>query len=261
MTAYDDLRTEISARYQNLSNRLQQIARFALDDPDAMALETIAMIRFAKTFGFDGFSGMQRIFRSRLVDRTPRYRERIRDLQKCADQSMQTAEGVLSHFVESGVNALGHLLEEISREGLEKAVQLLESAKTIHIVGQRRSFPTAAYLFYGISELGCRCQLIDNIGGMVDQQSQQIARSDVLIAISFPPYGIETLNVVDRTVQRAVPVIAITDSAVSPLHSVAAVSFEVEEATVNGFRSLSATMCLAASLVVRLGQVLEMPTN
>jgi DNA-binding MurR/RpiR family transcriptional regulator len=272
MTAYDDLRTEISAQYSDLSNRLQQVARFALDNPDAMALETIAeiarrasvqpstMIRFAKAFGFDGFSDMQRLFRSHLVDRTPRYRERIHDLQANGDQSLKTADGILTHFVESGVNALRHLCEEIPAERLERAIRLLKLGRTIHVAGQRRSFAVASYLAYGFWQLGLSCQLADNVGGMFEQQTQQLGKGDVLVAVSFQPYAAETLCVAERAAQQGVPVIAITDAALSPLRPLAAVSFEIEEASVKGFRSLSATMGLAAALVVSLGQSLETQT-
>lgn len=268
MAAYDDLRTEISAQYKTLSDRLQVIASFALDNPDVIALETIAtisqragvqpsaVVRFAKAFGFDGFSGMQRLFRSRLVDNRPLYRERIRDLQKGVSQNLKTPESVLAVFIEAGVSALQQLREEASPEKLERAVRLLRMAHTIHVIGQRRSFAPAVYLSYGLRQLGCACQLIDNIGGMLEQQTLQITKGDALIAISFSPYSQETLSVVEEAVQAGVPVIAITDVTLSPLYSLATVSFEVEEASVKNFRSLSATMCLAISLIISLGQSL-----
>jgi len=271
MTIYDDLRTEISTRYKDLSDRLQLIARFALDNPDVIALETIAVIseragvqpsavvRFAKAFGFDGFSDMQRLFRSRLVDARPRYRERIQELKRDADKSLKTPDGILAHYVEAGVSSLRQLREEATAEKLERAVRALKVAKTIHIVGQRRSFAPAAYLSYGLYQLGCSCRLIDNIGGMIEQQTRQIARGDAVIAVSFAPYGAETLAVVERAGELGVPVIAITDTAFSPLHGPAAVSFDVEEASVKDFRALSATMCLAVTLIVALGQTLGSP--
>jgi len=268
MTIYEDLRTEISTRYKDLSDRLQLIARFALDNPDVIALETIAVIsrragvqpsavvRFAKAFGFDGFSDMQRLFRSRLVDARPRYRERIQELKRDADTSLKTPDGILAHYVEAGMSSLEQLREEATAEKLERAIRALKVAKTIHVVGQRRSFAPAAYLSYGLCQLDRSCRLIDNIGGMIEQQTRQIARGDALIAVSFAPYGAETLAVVERATELGVPVIAITDTAFSPLHGPATVSFDVEEASVKDFRALSATMCLAVTLVVALGQAL-----
>ena len=75
----DELRAAILDRYDGLSKRLQQIARYVLDEPNELALETLAVIadrsgvqpsaivRFAKSFGFDGASQMQRLFRDGLL--------------------------------------------------------------------------------------------------------------------------------------------------------------------------------------------------
>ena len=52
---------------------------------------------------------------------------------------------------------------------------------------------------------------------------------------------------------RGVPVIAITDSAFSPLVQFATIWFEVAEADFGGFRTLSATMALSMALTVGIG--------
>jgi DNA-binding MurR/RpiR family transcriptional regulator len=51
-----------------------------------------------------------------------------------------------------------------------------------------------------------------------------------------------------------VPIVAITDSSFSPLAQFAEVWFEVAEADFAGFRSLSATMALAMTLTVGVGE-------
>ena len=60
---------------------------------------------------------------------------------------------------------------------------------------------------------------------------------------------------------RGVAVIALTDSPVSPIHASAKLAFELLEMEVSGFRSLSASMCLALGLVVTLGERLEREGN
>jgi DNA-binding MurR/RpiR family transcriptional regulator len=259
--SYDALRAEISARHDGLSRQLQKIARFALSHPNEMALETVAaiaamaevqpssLIRFAKAFRFDGFSEMQRVFRSRLVDRVPSYSERIKGLTGGTG-----ATDVLTHFVDAGIHALQHLRDEMRPESLERAIELLAQANTIHVVGQRRSYPVAAYLAYALGHLGRRAHLVDNVGGMAFQQAAWIADGDALIAVSFRPYAQETVEIAKESRNRGVPVITITDGPLSPLASLAAVTFEIEDAEVRSFRSLTATMCLAVTLVVGLGQ-------
>ena len=262
---YDELRAEISARHSSLSRRLQQIAEYALENPNDMALETVAviadraevhpssLIRFGNAFGFDGFSDMQRVFRSRLVDRLPSYSERIKTLRSDAGDG-EGAVNALDHFAEAGIRALEHLREEIQPGSLEAAIDILAGAEIVHVVAQRRAFPVAAYLAYALSHLDCRAHLLDSIGGMLGEQVHTMAPGDALIAVSYKPYAPETLKSVQAAKDADIPIIGITDNPLSPVTPLATVSFEVEEAQVRGFRSLTASMCLAMSLVVGLGQ-------
>jgi DNA-binding MurR/RpiR family transcriptional regulator len=263
-TSYDLLRADLAAKRPDLSPRLRQIVDYALRNPNDMALETIAviaaradvprssLIRFAQAFGFDGFSAMQRVFRSQLVERTTDYAERIRGLRR-----QDVANGpasVLDRLAASGIEALEHLRGATPPELVERAVGLLASAEIIHLVGQRRSFAAAAYLAYAFGQLGARAHLLDGIGGMTLSQAGLIGPHDVLVAVSFAPYAPETVEVAQRAQQRAVPVVALTDGPLSPLLPLATAAFEIEDAEFHGFRSLSATMCLALTLIVRLGQ-------
>jgi DNA-binding MurR/RpiR family transcriptional regulator len=264
---FDELKLQISSEHDKLSKRLRQIAEFAIAEPDRMALETVAaigrrakvqpstLIRFAKHFGYDGFSDMQRVFRSRLIDRALTYSQRIRDAQAEGVAPTLTGE-VLAHFAEADHAALRHLQAETPPADLDRAVELMAQAEIVGVIAQRRSFPIAAYLAYGLAHLGRRVHLIDGIGGMGAEQTRLLGPRDLLIAISYKPYAPETLEMARAAAERGVKIVAMTDTALSPLPPLTAVSFEVEEASLHGIRSLTASMCLAVTLVVGLGQKL-----
>ncbi len=267
---HDELIREISGQYDDLSPRLKQIARFVLDHPNEVALDTIAtvalhskvqpssLIRFAKALGYSGYSEMQRVFRDRLVATKPSYSQRIRELKDTQDnQDFDDPRIVLEHFVAAHNEALKHLLAEVSTESLQEAVRLLRSAEHIHLLAMRRAFPVACYLFYALNNLDRRAFLIDNVGGMLSEQASWIGDKDVLVAISYQDYSPEVLAVAERMHGRGVSVIAITDELLSPLVQLASVSFQVEDAAVHDFRSLGASLCLAQALVIALGHQLE----
>ena len=263
-SSFDLLRSDLVAKRDQLSPRLRQIVDFALHNPNDMALETIAviadrarvprssLIRFAQAFGYDGFSAMQRVFRDQLVERTADYAERIRGLRR-SDVASGPAS-VLDRLAAAGIGALEHLRGTTPPEQIERAVALLASADAVHVVGQRRAFAVAAYLAYAIGQLGLRTHLVDGIGGMTMHQADFIGRRDALIAVSFRPYAAETLEVSRRAAEHGAAILALTDGPLSPLLALAGVAFEIEDAELQGFRALSATMCLALTLVVRLGQ-------
>ncbi|HWA51118.1 MAG TPA: MurR/RpiR family transcriptional regulator [Dongiaceae bacterium] len=264
--SYAELNREISTRYETLSKRLRQIAEFALKHPNEIAIESIAviashagvqpsaLIRFAKAFGFDGFSDLQRIFQQRLRESRPSYTERISAMrEEMTGRSDQGPQAILTRFAEANVAALQHLCEETKAADLERAVQILRKAETIHLVAQRRAFPLAAYLYYAVSKIGRRAHLIDAIGGMDTEQRQLMSPKDALVAITYADYTPRVVETVAFAAQRKVPVIGITDQPLSPLTPQSDVVFYVEDAAVHDFRSLGASMCLAQALVVALG--------
>jgi DNA-binding MurR/RpiR family transcriptional regulator len=258
----EGLRAAITASYPNLSKRLQQIAHFALDNTNDMALETVAtiakragvqpssLIRFANTFGFSGFSEMQRVFQSSLLERVPSYSTRMRQSLELGDTQLNNTQEILQEFCQANSVSLRHLSDIVPGQTLEEAVELLSRANVVHILGLRRSFPVAAYLAYALSHSDRHAHLLAGVGGMLTEQTALIGPNDVLIAISANPYAQETVTVVEAAAARGVPIIAITDSALSPIALHAKLSFCIHDAELRGFRSLTATLCLAQTLVV-----------
>jgi len=265
---YDDLKLAMAAQHAHLPKRLREIVEFAIASPDQMALETVAeisarakvqpssLVRFAKYFGFTGFSDMQRVFRSRLVDRAGSYSERIRETQAGTDGD-NSPLGIMNQLIGSITASLQELSRDARQVDLEGAVNLLAKADIIGLVAQRRSFPIAAYLAYALSHLERRAVLIDGVGGLAAEQTRLVGGNGALIAVSFSPYAPETLAIVGQARSQGARIVAITDNALSPLVALADVHFEVSEAQIRGIRSLAATNCIAVSLVVALGQRLE----
>ena len=73
---------------------------------------------------------------------------------------------------------------------------------------------------------------------------------DLLIAVSFHPYARETAEVVTASRARGAQVLAISDSRLSPIAREAELYFEIKDAEVRQFRSLTASLCLAQTLVI-----------
>ena len=267
---YDELQAEIGRRFAGLSRQLQRIARFALERPQDVALDTVAaaatkaevqpsaMVRFAQALGFEGYTDMQRIFRDRLVQRSASYRERIASLRRAAP-ALSRPKAVLHDFVADSITHLSHLEDHVAPERLEHAVRLLASARHIHVLAQRRAFPVACYLAYALGQLELPVSLLDGVGGMVRDQARAMRPGEVLIAVSFRNYSPEVIELAADAFRRGVPVVVITDSAVSPLARSATVAFDLGDASDRPFRSLVEPMCLAQALVVSVGHELTAP--
>ena len=96
---------------------------------------------------------------------------------------------------------------------------------------------------------------------MLGQQAAQAGPDDALIAVSFKPYAPEVVEIVAQRAAAGVPVVAITDSALSPIGRDATLSFEIQEPGDQGFQTLVAPILLAQVLVVGLGRRLAVPTS
>ena len=263
--SYEALEEAIAARYPSLSPQLQRISRFALEYPNDMALETVAnlagrasvqpssMVRFAQALGYDGFSDMQQVFRSHLVNRSDTYRDRIEELQKKGRGGEHNAATTLAEFVNEGMESLALLRDSVSVSDLNKAIKILARADDIYVLAERRAFPVAFYLAYALWRLEQRAHLLDGVGGTLRQQATMVRKKDATIAISFPPYSPQVAEIVAEQHARGVPTVAISDSPVSPVALEADIVFPIKLQSERPFRSLVAPMCLAQTLVVALG--------
>ncbi|CAH5517758.1 putative HTH-type transcriptional regulator YbbH [Klebsiella pneumoniae] len=261
------LQDEIRRRYDTLSKRLKQVARYILDNSNSVAFDTVAsiaqqadvppstLIRFANAFGFSGFNEMKQMFKQHLMEETANYTERARLFrQTTSDEPSppETPTEILNMFTMVNNQALQQLAMQTSSDDLERAVALLGEAENIYVIGLRRSFSVASYLTYALRHLDRKAFLIDGLGGMFTEQLSLVGPKDVVVAVSFSPYAREVVELVELGAQRKARQIAITDSQVSPLAAFSDVCFVVREAQVDGFRSQVASLCLAQTLAVSL---------
>jgi len=264
-TRYDGLARAIADAYPALPNRLQGVARYALDNPDAMALATVAeiardagvppsaVIRFSNAMGYDGYLPMQQVYRERLVARSATYRDRIKALRASAEDPGDLVRPI----IDSAIGELERLREHLDPRALKTAASLVVGARSIHVIAQRRAFPIATYMVYALAQLELRAQLLDNTGGMLKTHAALIGREDLLIAASFRNYAPEVVEVATDCHKRGVPVIAFTDTPVSPLAAAAKVRFDVGDNFALPFRSLVGSMTAAQALVIAIGYALS----
>ncbi|AIU66498.1 Fe-S cluster assembly protein HesB [Vibrio coralliilyticus] len=261
-----ELQDQIRNNYSDLSKRLQQVAKYVLDNSNSVAFDTVAviaqqaevppstLIRFASAFGFSGFNDMKQLFRRNLVEETTSYTDRARLYKQLEGEPHppETPKDILEEFARANSQAMNHLAAQTSAEKLEQAVDILRNAENIYLIGLRRSFSVASYLTYALRHLDKRAFLIDGLGGMFKEQLSMIGPKDAIVSISFSPYAQETVMLSEVASKAGAHQIVITDSQISPLAAFSDVCFVVKEAKVDAFRSQSASLCLAQTLAVSM---------
>ncbi|MEZ5931810.1 MAG: MurR/RpiR family transcriptional regulator [Alphaproteobacteria bacterium] len=259
---FDALRQRIRDRFPELSPHLQRIARASLDEPNSFALQTTPMIaerldiqpstliRFAKEFGYHGFSGLQRVFRQRLIEGSVTVRDQV--LERAEAMSPTDMRALLDETIASHREALTKLTASTDVTELSRAADLLRNARHIYVAGLRRSKPIADYLLYGLIRGERACSPLDFTGGMAGPQTSTIGQEDVLAAIAFPPYS----NLVVETVMDAYVsgrrIFVITDNAESPLARCSEIALFVESDAASRLQPISAAIALVQTLLTAI---------
>lgn len=257
-------RARLAARIGSLPRRLRQCADHIATQTDRIAVLTVAelaagagvppsaVMRFCRIMGFSGFSEMQKLFRDAFTPVWPDYATRLRNLRA---NGAGSPAGLLAEFVEAGRTSLEELAKSADDAALGRAVAVLAGAGTVHVMGARRAFPVASYIAYALERMQVPAMLHDGTGRLDHRAA--LRPGDVLLAITFAPYSDETLALAREARLRGVPVVALTDSADSPLAPGAASVLTVAEVDFGAFRSLSATLALAMALSVAVGAARE----
>jgi DNA-binding MurR/RpiR family transcriptional regulator len=267
---YEGVVNLITRDYAALSPGFQQIARYFTQNPNVIALESISaiaskcgvhpssLVRFAQGLGYTGFKQLQGVFQTRLATAAPGFRERIGALEEeLSRKGGQGPKGFLKDLVVRDIASLQGLLDTVSEEALAEAARLLTSASTIFVAGQLRSEPLAILLRYLLTMLHRRVVLLDPAGGLAPEMARTMGAADVLVAIAFRHYAKEVVAVADIADATNTPMIAVTDSPLSPLARNARVLFTIPEDEYSFSRSLAAPMTLIQSLATATAAALQ----
>ena len=253
----DQLMTQIEQQHASMPKRLREIGTFVLGHPEAIALSTLAelaaetdiatsaFVRFAQTLGFDGFSQMQAVFRQQVRSSWPQYASRLSDM---ADVNPAYHFEALSA---SAVASIKRLSNSVSMEHLEAAVCKLAGAETIWFAAGGRARPVTAYMKYMLTKLGIRTQEFREAPSEAMRELILIGPNDVLLVVSFAPYGELTVKLAQEAASRGAEIVSVTDTMVSPV--ALDTTLLVTEESIFGFRSLCATMNLAQYLAIEIG--------
>ncbi len=205
------------------------------------------VVRFASELGYEGYPEFQKALLELVKNKlTPVQRMEITS-SKLGD------EDILKKVVQSDIDKLRQSIATVSGKDFEFAVNSLANAKTVYILGARTCFSLASFLEVYLNMLLDNVKIITaNSASDVFEQMHRISSDDVLVAISYPRYSQRTLNGVKFAHERDAEIIAITDSAASPIVKYAKASLIAECDLANFVDSLVAPLSLINALIVAL---------
>ena len=257
---------QIDAHLPALTPAERRVAAVVADDPEAVAFGTVAdiarragvsgatVVRLAAKLGFDGFVELQAAVRDEMARRLRPASERIR---------RPAAGDVLGAALATEMANVANTLEGVDRAAFEDAVRLLSGVVTSagrgggRGRGSARVFVLSGDASSGVAglfaaELSMLRPAVVLVGGSevrVARLLADVSPSDVVVVIDLARYDRGVLDAAGRAADRGATLVALTDSALSPLAAVAALSFSASVSGAGPFDSHVGLLALANALL------------
>ena len=250
----------IQEKMTSFSKGQKRIAGYILSDYDKAAFMTAnklgtvvgvsesTVVRFAAELGYEGYPSMQKalqeIVRSKLTSI-----QRIR-----ASNDRLFGSDVVTTVLQADMDKIRSAIESVDRSAFENVVDKLMESRHIYILGVRSSSFLAGYLHFYFHLIFENVTLVtSNSAGDILESILRIGPGDVLVGISFPRYSQSTVKGVRFAHDRGADIVAITDSALSPLYPMASISLLASSDMISFVDSLVAPFSLLNALIVAAG--------
>lgn len=226
------LTDRIVAAFDAMPAQLQTAARYVLDRPNDVALlsmreqarqagvQPATMTRFAKRLGLDGYDAVREMYAETIRNAGPGFSRKAG--AQVASQRIKGDRALAAEMVAKLNAGIACLSEPGALDRFAAAATRLAAAQRIYCLGLRSCHAIAWHLHYVLSLVGERTVLLDSVAGVGRDPIRAAGPKDVLFAVSIAPYTRATIEAARYAHARGVPIVAVTDSEVSPLAQLAA---------------------------------------
>ncbi len=226
----------------------RRIAGVVLHDPTVLAFGTVSelaeraetskpsIVRFAAKLGFDGFTDLQKWIRDELTQQLASPSQRIRH----RDESGTAAR-------DSITDSVNHTIAMLNKDRLIALAKPIADANRVWIISGETSMAGAVVLHSGLSMIRPDVSLVDDHS--TGRELCSAEPSDAAVVFDFARYRRNSITAAQKLDDLGVPIVAITDSPLSPLASIARAWCELDIPAVGPFDS-SIPAVLTAELLV-----------
>jgi DNA-binding MurR/RpiR family transcriptional regulator len=250
---------KIFASLPQLSKKHREIARFVLDNPDAVAFASASevgektgtsaatVVRFCQALGFEGYIQFQKSMRERMsLWRVAIQRLEERMAQRIAEKDL------LTRVLATDIHNIERTAILANGDRFQAAAEDIRRARQVLIVGSGLAAVLVEYLVYSLQRVDVPTRSVTGGEEPLAMALAFIQPDDVVIGISFrrnPRYTIKALEHARTVGARS---IGVADSELSPLLPLADYSFQVIIDNPSNSPSPVAAVSLLNALIVIL---------
>jgi DNA-binding MurR/RpiR family transcriptional regulator len=252
------LTASIVEAFDLLPPQLQTAARYMLDRPDDVALLSMreqarragvppaTMTRLAKRLGLDGYDSVRELYAGAVRAGTLGFAGKA-GVQVEA-QALRGERALAAEMVTLLSRQIAALAEPAALDRLADAATRLHEARRVYCLGLRSCHAAAWHFHYMLSLLGDKTVMLDDAGGTGLDAIRDAGKTDALLVASVEPYARATIEAARYAAGRDVPVVALTDSEVSPLAQIAGNAILVATASPSFFHTMTPLLAVAEIL-------------
>jgi DNA-binding MurR/RpiR family transcriptional regulator len=207
------------------------------------------VVRFATALGYEGYPELQLALQELI-------RIRLTSVQRMEVTNDRIGEGdVLESVLNSDMAKIRSTLDTVSRADFAAASDAIVNAKRIYIIGMRSSASLASFLAFNFRFMFDNVTLVQTTSGSeIFEQLLRVSEGDVVIAISFPRYSKRIINAVEFAHMQGAHIVALTDSALSPIATHADSTLYAKSDMASFVDSLVAPLSIMNALIVDIAR-------
>lgn len=239
----------------NLTPTERRISALLLQDATLLAFGTVSeiaervgtsrpsIVRFATKLGFEGFSDLQNFVRDDLSKQLSTPTHRVRHGQGQGASVRASVE-----------QAVRDIFESLTDERLDALATPIAHAREVWIVTGETSMAGAVVLASGLSMVRGGVHLVQEQSAA--RQLCGVTQSDTAVVFDFARYRRHSVTAARALSRLGVPIVAVTDSPLSPLASLAQAWCAVQIPAVGPFDSSVPVVLTSELLIARVVRIL-----
>ena len=209
----------IYKKYDGFTNSKKLIADYILNNFNNIVYDTLStlaqhigfsttsIIRFAKDLGFDGYSELQESIRDYTRSDDP-----FNVVKNFKELENENLAELFENSLKKDIENLNKTIHSISKEDLEKSIDLLANSRKVYVIGYNDSFTLAYYMALRLSQVRESVHLLQSVGNMNPMELATSNDKDLMLAFLFPMYSLNTINIINKAKQNGTKVLIVTSN-------------------------------------------------
>ncbi|MCK9280208.1 MAG: MurR/RpiR family transcriptional regulator [Melioribacteraceae bacterium] len=223
MARFKEIKTRIQKYYPDLPKNHKKLADFFINNFDKIPFYSVhdiseatrtsvaSVVRFAQRIGFLGFLEMREEISKELQNHISN-----KEIFSLLDSAATEAD-TLTIIANQDIKNINETLTQIDRDYFDSTIKMILKAKRVYTVGLGVSNLLAQMLAYQLNQVSIDAHALSHSHSTFLEQMIFLNSNDLIIALSFMPYSIETIDAAKYAKKKKINVISITNSNASPI--------------------------------------------